>query len=106
MPSDRYEVQLTRLAEKDLERLETWTDRAIDELLALEENPTKGHTLGGVLKGTRALEFSLPGSGVYRAAYVVQPAERVCLVFIVGSHENIYREAERRVRALRRAGEI
>jgi hypothetical protein len=52
----------------------------------------------------RSCEFSLKGSGVYRAACVVLDAERVCLVFLVGPHENICDKAERRLVALRRAG--
>jgi len=32
--------------------------------------------------------------------------ESFCLVFMVGPLENFYREAERRLKALRRSGEI
>jgi hypothetical protein len=52
------------------------------------------------------LEFSLRGGGAYRAVYVVLEEERLCLVFLVGPHENIYDRAERRVAALRRSGRI
>jgi hypothetical protein len=69
----------------------------------LETEPTRGHILTGSLRGTRSLEFSLNGSGVYRAVYIVRNDRRVCLVFIVGPHENIYDRAERRVHAARRA---
>ena len=106
MSSNRFDVQLTREAEKDLRRLQTHTGRVTRAILRLEDNPLLGHPLTGSLKGTRALEFSLPGSGVYRAVYVVSDATRVCLVLIVGPHENIYDRAERRVQALRRAGHI
>ena len=105
MPSEPFEVQLTRQAEKDLADLRPWTEQAIDALLTLEQNPFHGHALMGSLKGTRSLEFSLPG-GAYRAVYVVQEAQRVCLVFLVGPHEGLYQRAERRIRALRRSGAI
>lgn len=46
----------------------------------------------------------MKGSGAYRAIYAVFDVERVCLVFIVGPHENIYRKAERRLASLRQQG--
>jgi mRNA-degrading endonuclease RelE of RelBE toxin-antitoxin system len=105
-PGDRFEVELTREAEKDLKRLRPWKEQATRALVELEEDPYLGHALTGSLRGTRSLEFSLRGSGVYRAVYVVIENARVCLVFIVGPHENIYDKAERRVAALKRAGRI
>jgi hypothetical protein len=58
-----------------------------------------GHPLSGVLHGTRALEFNLKGGGAFRVVYVVLDDDRVCVVLIVGPHENIYARAERRYRA-------
>lgn len=106
MPTKRSEVELTAQAEKDLARLRPWTDQATRAILRLEDDPYLGHSLTGSLKGARSLEFSLKGSGVYRAVYVVLDDSRVCLVFIVGPHENIYDKAERRVAALKRAGRV
>jgi hypothetical protein len=105
MPGERYGVQLTRKAEKDLDGYRGLTARVVDELLVLEEDPTRGHTLTGSLRGCRALEFSLP-DGAHRAAYEILNHEHICLVFMVGPHENFYREAERRAAALRKAGEF
>lgn len=105
-PSDRFEVELTNQAEKDLKDLRPWVAEATRALLTLESDPLRGHMLTGSLRGCRSLEFSLKGSGVYRAVYVVLDEERVCLVFIVGPHENIYTKAERRVAALRRSGRL
>lgn len=99
MSGERYSVELTRQAEKDLRRLRSLEQIAIEHLLRLEENPYLGHTLTGSLRGYRSLEFSGPG-GAYRAAYGVVPEEHVCIVFMVGPHENFYREAERRARAM------
>jgi len=78
-------------------------ERAAKEILALRENPYKGHSLKGSLRGARALEFSLKGVA-YRAAYVVLEEEKVCLVFMVGPHEGFYEKAERRAKALRKQG--
>jgi mRNA-degrading endonuclease RelE of RelBE toxin-antitoxin system len=106
MASNRFDVQLTREAEKDFRRLRAHTGRVTRAILKLEDDPFLGHPLSGSLKGTRAPELSLPGSGIYRAVYVVNDATRVCLVLIVGPHENIYDRAQRRVKVLRRAGDI
>ena len=99
-----YRVRLTRQAEKDVSRLRSLQAKALRALLALEQDPYKGHALTGSLRGVRSLEFSLPG-GAYRAAYVVLEQERTCLVFLVGPHEGFYHKAERRAEALRRLRE-
>ena len=101
---DRFDVELTRNATKDLKVYKGRSyQRAMDALSQLETEPDKGHTLTGSLRGARSLEFSLPG-GAHRAAYVVLSMDRVCVVFLVGSHEGFYKEAERRYEALRKAG--
>jgi hypothetical protein len=97
-----FAVQLTHAAEKDLYFLKPWVDRVIKEIIELEKSPLKGHTLSGSLHGSRALEFSLPGSGEYRAAYVILKEERACLVYLIGSHEGFYERAERRAAAVRK----
>src|ERR671937_209496 len=103
MATDRFDVQLTRQAERDLRRLRSQMERVTRVLLSLEEEPDRGHYLQhGTLQGVRSLEFSLPG-GAYRAAYVVLEEEKVCLVFMVGPHENFYREAARRYTAWKNA---
>ena len=104
MPTDHFDVQFTRDAEKDLGRLRPWTDDATRVILRLRDDPFLGHTLTEKLKGLRSLEFSLRGGGAYRAVYVVIEEARVCVVFIVGTHENIYLKAERRLAALKRSG--
>ncbi len=100
--SDRYRVTLHRRAEKDIDALKQHRAAAVRELLKLEENPILGHVLAGSLRGARSLEFTLKGSGAYRAVYVVDDVDRVCVVFIVGSHENIYKRAERRWESIKR----
>ena len=95
-----YQVQITRRSEKDIEALRPYSGRVVQELLALEQDPSKGHCLAGELKGARSLEFSLPG-GAYRALYVVKEQDRTCLVFYIGPHEGAYRVAARRFPAVR-----
>lgn len=98
--SDRHRIELTRRAEKDLDNLKQDRDRVVREIQILKEHPLAGHALKGALRGARALEFNLKGGGAYRAVYTIVDNNRVCIVFVVGSHENIYRVAERRYAAL------
>src|SRR4029453_4968882 len=93
-PSDRFEVELTNQAEKDLRNLRPWVAEATRALLSLKSDPRRGHTLTGSLRGCRSLEFSLKGGGAYRAVYLVLESELVCLVFIIGPHESIYAKAD------------
>lgn len=91
-PSKRYEVLLTSAVKKDLKRLRTHKTRIGEVLGELETNPLAGHTL--------------KGSGAFRAVYAVIEDEAVCLIIIVGPHENIDEAAERRVEILRASGEL
>lgn len=104
-PPGAYRVELTNQADKDLVGLRAHATRVSRALLALEDDPRKGHTLTGSLRGVRSLEFSLPG-GAHRAAYYVLVDDRVCLVFAVGPHENFYKLAQRRYQALIKAGRV
>ena len=105
MPPDPFSVHLTRKAQKDLDDLRNFADRATNAILKLENEPQRGHELRGSLRGARSLEFSLAG-GAYRAAYVILDKERICLVFMIAPHENFYREATRRLEALQRSRAI
>ena len=105
-PTRRYRVELTDGAKKDLKKLRQHRERIGEALGRLETNPLAGHTLQGTLYNLRALEFTVKGSGAFRAVYGVLDTDAVCLVVIVGPHENIYDRAQRRVEALRTAGVI
>lgn len=98
----RFDVEILPRALKDLKALKQHEAEAIRQILRLEENPELGHMLQGSLRGVRSLEFSLKGSGAYRAVYVVLDQQRVCVVFLVGPHENIYERAERRWAAVKK----
>lgn len=80
MGTKRFEVRYSPQAEKDLRRLRPWTEQAFQAVLQLADDPSRGHSLSGNLRGARSLEFSLERSGVYRAVYFVIEEERSCLV--------------------------
>jgi len=101
--TERYEVEILPRAEKDLNALKQHRTQAVREILKLEETPRLGHTLTGSLRGTRSLEFNLKGGGAYRAVYTVLDDDRVCIVFLVKSYENVYKEAERRWEAVKKS---
>ena len=92
MPDERIAVQLTRQAEKDLDKLKHDREGAVREISKLEGNPFLGHPLTGSLREARALSFTLKGGGACRAVYVVYEST-TCILFILGSHENIYKRA-------------
>ena len=96
MSKSPFEVELLPRAAKDLKALKHHEAQAIREILKFEDNPELGHALQGSLHGVRALEFTLKGSVAYRAVYTIVDEQRVCVVFLVGPHENIYKRAERR----------
>lgn len=98
----RYDVELTRNAEKDLDCLIPCRERVVRELLRLEGDPFLGHTVSGSLRQARSLGFSLPERGACRAVNVIDDDETVCVVFIVGPHEDIYANAQSRYEALLR----
>jgi len=79
MVNDRFEVEFTRQAEKDLNGLRGQAGDALRIISGLADNPERGHTLSGSLPGARSLEFNLQGSGAYRALYVIHPAEGYAL---------------------------
>ena len=99
---DRHDVEILPKAEKDLRKLKQHQAQATREILKLEANPHLGHTLTGSLRGARSIEFNLKSGGAYRAVYTILDDRRICVVFLVGPHENIYKEAERRWNAVKK----
>jgi|SRR5579875_2545479 len=95
-----FDVRLTRQALKDLRKLRSQAGIVAEALDRLQTDPSAGHMLRGTLAGVRSLEFTLKGGGAGRAAYVVMPEHKVCLVFIIGPHEGFYERAERRAAGL------
>ena len=97
-----YAVEILPRAVKDLKALRQHEADALRAILRLEQEPELGHALQGSLRGVRSLGFTLRGSGAYRAVYTVLEDHKVCIVFLVGPHENIYDQAERRWAAIRK----
>mgnify|MGYP001256912785 CR=1 FL=1 len=90
-------VELTKQAERDLKALWKISEEVIEHLKILKNDPEKGHPLTGSLQGARSLEFSSKGSGQYRAAYVYIIKDSKVTIFMVGPHENFYKQALKRV---------
>lgn len=67
MNKETFTVILDSVAQKDLKAFKHNRDEVVAAILELETNPKKGHELKGNLQGARALEFSIKGSGQYRA---------------------------------------
>jgi mRNA-degrading endonuclease RelE of RelBE toxin-antitoxin system len=103
MANEMYTVHITNAVEEDLNEFDSYRARVIQEILTLESNPQAGHILKGKLKGLRSLEFSLP-DGACRAIYKIKADKSICLIIIVGYHENIYDKAHRRVESLIKNG--
>lgn len=99
--SEPVRIELTTQAEKDLKGLWKVSEKVTQHLKALKTNPRKGHPLSGSLQGVRALEFTMKGSGQFRAAYFYFPDENAVIFFLVGPHENFYQMAEKRVKFLK-----
>ena len=94
-------VTFSNLAERDLKNLNGQKAEAQTTLQILTTNPEVGEHLSGTLSGLRSFHFSLNGCGQYRAVDELQNEILVCLVLVVETLENFYREAERRLRKTR-----
>ena len=102
----KYTIEITRAVENDLAELKHLRSKAVEKLLQLEEKPfQKTSSLSGNLKGLRSFRFNL-AEGAYRAVIKIYEDDRVCLLIIVGSRENLYKKAARRVKALKKQGLI
>lgn len=96
-----WQLKLTRQAERDLKKLSrSDLSRVYAELNKLKVDPSLGESLSGELAGARSLHFTLRGSGQHRAAYFCITADNTVLVFAIGSRENFYREARRRISSI------
>lgn len=92
-----FQIELSVAAQRDLKALETIRAEIVNALLELENEPDKGHELKQNLRDISSLEFTIKGSGQYRAAYLIQENERICTVIAIGPHENFYKLLERRI---------
>lgn len=92
-----YQVELLSVAQKDLKGLWRIRDEVVQALLVLEKVPDKGHDLQQDLQGILSLDFTIKGSGQYRAAYLLLEEDQTCTIFAIGPRENFYDLVKKRV---------
>ena len=92
-----FDIQLTKNAAKDLRKFRQWLSVIEEALGTLAMDPYSGEPLQGSLRGVHTLHLRLKGSGQARIAYVIYPAERVCLLIALGMRENFYDLVTRRI---------
>ncbi|MFP4198867.1 MAG: type II toxin-antitoxin system RelE family toxin [Halanaerobium sp.] len=101
-----YSVEIIHLVKDDFKKLKHQKEAAINQIISLENDPIeKSKSLSGNLKGLRSFKFTLT-DGQYRAIFKILEDNKVCLLIIVGSRQNIYLEAKRRVKTLKKQGLI
>ena len=97
-----YSIEITKSVEKDLDNLKHLRDEAVEKILKLENDPRKkSSALKGNLKGLYSYKFNLSGAGSFKAIYFIKEKDKICLLIIVASRENIYVEADRRYKLLK-----
>ncbi|MBF0500030.1 MAG: type II toxin-antitoxin system RelE/ParE family toxin [Candidatus Riflebacteria bacterium] len=96
-----FDLRLTGPARKDLDSIDEIRKAVVDEIIELKKDPKIGHSLKQNLQGAWSLDFTIKGSGQYRAAYIIIEADKVCLVFAIGPHENFYDLVSRRASQLK-----
>lgn len=96
--ADPYRVEISSAAQKDLKGHRHAVRAVVEALTKLEPEPEGGHPLSGDLTGIWSLDFTVKGSGAFRAAYEINKTDRVCLVIAVGPREGFYERLRRRVR--------
>jgi hypothetical protein len=94
---DRYRIELTTAALKDLKGYRHASAPILNALARLEFDPECGHPLSGDLSGIRSLDISVKGSGAFRAAFEVDSLEKACRVVAVGPRDGFYEQLRRRM---------
>ena len=101
-----YSIEIIHLVKDDLKKLKHNKKIAVNQIISLENDPIKkSESLSGTLKGLRSFKFTLT-DGQYRAIFKILEDNKVCLLIIIGSRQNIYLEAKRRVKILKKKGLI
>lgn len=101
---NNYSVEIIHSVKDDLKRLKHQKETAVNKIISLENDPIKkSKSLSGTLKELRSFKFTL-ADGQYRAIFKILEDNKVCLIIIVGSRQNIYLEAKRRVKKLKKQG--
>lgn len=96
-----FRVELLSHAQKDLKGLWRIREEVVTALRQLETVPDKGHDLSQDLQGIRSLEFSIKGSGMFRAAYLLIEEDQACSVLAIGPHQNFYDLVRKRMKLVK-----
>ncbi len=96
-----YRVELLSGAQKDLKGLWKIREEVVAALLILENSPDKGHDLSQDLQGILSLEFTIKGSGPFRAAYVMVEENKTCSILAIGPHQNFYALVKSRLKQVK-----
>ena len=86
MPA-KYEIEIKRSAEKELEALPAPTRlRIVRRLLSLENDPRPRGVVK--LQGQEAYRMRM---GVYRALFTIDDVRKIVVIYAVGHRRNVYR---------------
>lgn len=91
-----YEIRLSKSAVKDLKKLElSLRNFMYNKFYELAENPYKNEKLSGAFKELRSQHCKYRGVE-YRVIYFVDEEDRLVVIALVGTRENIYKELARK----------
>lgn len=92
-----YGVVLSSAVKKDIKKLPSQAEKTVVAfILRLTENPWLGEPLKGVLRGYYKCRLSVQGVN-YRIVYTIDKKRQLITPLIIGSRENIYKEALQRL---------
>lgn len=97
MPEEPYTIEFTRKAERDLFERRSELSLLVDHIAVLKTDDERGDVMHGPLRKARALKFAVKSGGEMRVLYALDHERRRCIIFLIGSRENLYREAEQRL---------
>lgn len=94
-----YELKAISAVKKDLNDLDPTTVKEIREVhfRRIEESPHQADPLGYVFKGLYSYHLRHAGTA-YRIIYEIYEAEKLVIVLLIGSRENLYKRLRRRLR--------
>lgn len=88
----KYKIRLSQSTVKDLEKLDSSVRGFMyNKFYELADNPYKHDKLSGSFKGLR-FQHCMHSGAEYRFIYLVDEEDRLVVIALAGSRENIYRE--------------
>ncbi|MCK8825884.1 type II toxin-antitoxin system RelE family toxin [Fuchsiella alkaliacetigena] len=87
-----YQIMVTTRAKKDIKKFKHLKDNIKNELLKLEDNPKeKAKSLKGNFSSLHSYSFSINANN-YRTAFYLDEEKKDCLLILVGTRQNFYKE--------------